>query len=482
MPIVLLVAFVMSAILPEAAGAATATAEDAARLRDRIELFADLAPQDSITAVRAAAVDTMELETVDVRTGGRRRARYPVPAPQLQKLLAVAPPSRTLSEHGGSATPPPAALEKARLREDYMGGQLTASTFVYGVSLTTAFQLEGGAVIVIPAFAVTGSLIAHSVFSYNNPLSEAQVVGMNYAAATSILGSYAIPFMVAGSNGDAFRVGSILALAAYPASLYPGYHIGGRYTQNPWDLQKKMYFAGTFATAGAVLPWVYLKDPDPDVYLRLAPLQFMAFGIAGHYAADRYRSGERLTDGVVTGIFTHTGLGTLAGFTLVSLAEPADPRAGIGVVLASAAAGFGEGLWFFNDRNDDADLANYSGLGLAAGLMLPGTVAYASNASAANTLLAMTVGGFAGYMVVYNMLSMIHEDRNGRGASRSGHGADRVAEAGFAGLVKSASFSLAPVPEFSRRAPEEAVGARRESRPASHTDVRYRIPGLTLRF
>jgi hypothetical protein len=375
------------------------------------------------------------------------------------------------------AAPAEVSKEEAKsIREEYMGGQLTASTFVYGLSLMSAFQLEGGAALVVPAFAVTGSLIAHSVYVRNAPLTEGQVLGMNYAAATSIFSSYAIPYIAMGSDANAFRIGSALALVAYPVSLMPGNAYGRRYNQHPWDLNKKMMFAGAFATAGAVLPWVYLKDPDPDVYMRLAPLQFLAFGAAGHFAADLYRPGERLTDGVTTGIFTHTALGTLAGFTLVPVLEPESPQAAVGMVLASAVGGFAEGLWFFNDRYDDAERANFASLGLAAGLLLPGSIAFASEASAAKTMVAMTIGGTLGYAVVYNILT----GGNERPVEQSGR--QDGGNTGRTGFLKSTSLSLVPVPEITRRAPEEVADARSVNRSATGYDTRYRVPGLIVRF
>lgn len=48
---------------------------------------------------------------------------------------------------------PSAAPTKARIREDYMGGQLGVSAYVYGVALPVVFDLNDRAGVLIPPFS-----------------------------------------------------------------------------------------------------------------------------------------------------------------------------------------------------------------------------------------------------------------------------------------------------------------------------------------
>jgi hypothetical protein len=452
-------------------GGAAASAALSERTRHQIELFADLAPGDSIIGVRKAARDTLEMETA--REGGtsRRTSRHFVPASQLDKILSGAgETARTGGEEPRADKESPAADSRPRIREDYMGGQLVASTYVYGVGLVSALQFEG---ILLPAVVVTGSLAAHAIFSLNYPLDEAQVLGMNYAAGGAIVTSYALPFLALGPTGDAFRIGSAVSLLAYPLSLAPGYRYGSRFRDRPGALSKKVYAAGVSAATGAVLPWVYLGPDHGDLRWRLAAGQILAFGAAGHFAADLYRPGETLTEGVTTGIGTHTVLGTVAGFALASSAEGS--RTKTGMVLAGALAGFGEGLWFFRDRNDPADQANYSGFGMAGGMLLASAAALTSGADASTTLWLLAGSGAAGYAIVYRAMDSGREGRRRRSAMRaSDHG-----------LIKSVSLALAPVPELTRRAPGERFDPSASSggaRLSDRAETRYKVPGLIVKF
>jgi hypothetical protein len=445
--------FPLLLLLP--AGGTLAAAPPAATLsekvRHQVELFAELAPGDSIAALRRASADTLELDVFKAGRGPARTTRHFVPPATLEKILAA-------WDAPGRDEPRRHEPERPRIREDYMSGQLTASTYVYGVALVNALNLQGATVVLIPAFAVTGSLIGHAAFSLNNPLDEAQVLGMNYAAGSAIVTSYALPFLALGTTGGAFRLGSTVSLAAYPLSLAPGYRYGSRFSDRPGDLSKKISAAGVFAAAGAVSPWVYLGPDNGDLRGRLAAGQILAFGTIGHFAADHYRPGETLTEGVTTGIGIHTALATVAGFALASSQE--NPQVKTGLVLGSALAGFGEGLLFFRHRNDDADQGNYSGLGMGGGMMLAAAVSLATTANTTQTLWGMTGGGLAGYALTYNAM-------DNRRAGRQ-----RRADAGIRDddFIRGVTLAFAPVPELTRRAPGERV------------ETRYRVPGVVVKF
>jgi hypothetical protein len=443
------------------AGGALASTTVPERTRHQVELFADLAPGDSIAALRRAAPDTLELDIISAVKGPVRKTRYFVPQPTLDKLIAGAGKQETVAVRESHTAP-----GKARIREDYMGGQLAASTYVYTVALVNGLGLQDERAILFPAFAVTASLAAHAIFSLNHPLDEARVLGMNYAAGGAIVSSYAAPFLAMGSSAETFRLGSLVSLAAYPLSLAPGYRYGGRFQDRPGDLSKKIYAAGVFAGTGAVLPWVYLGPEDDDLRWRMAAGQIFAFGAVGHFAADLYRPGVPLTEGVTTGIGTHTALGTLAGFALASSASGS--RTKTGFVLGFALAGFGEGLLFFADRHDDADQANYSGLGMASGILLASAFALVSDASATTTLWAMTASGITGYALTYTIM-----DSRRAGRTRRANAETREND-----FIRGVSLALAPVPELIRKVPGERIGQPG----AGRVETRYSVPGLIVRF
>jgi hypothetical protein len=450
----------MAPLTVTAASAAAPT--DAVRLRHQLELFIDLPEGDSVTAVRRVAVDTLEVTRHGAGESHASTSRHFIPAAYLDKIVSSAPLSLE------TTTPflprPSPAPTKALIREDYMGGQLGVSAYLYGVALPAVLDLENRSAILLPAFLITGSLAAHAIYSLNNPLTQAEVLGMNYVSTGSIVGSYALMYALSGPGGNTFDAASVLALATYPLSLSPGRRLGERYNDNPLVLSKRMTAAGVFATTGAVLPWVYLESPSGEQYTRLAAGQFMALGIAGHLLGDFYRPGEGLPDGVNTGIFTHMGFGALLGSALVVTMEPDDSRVVTGVIMGSTLAGFAEGLWFFHDRYDDAEKANYAGFGTLGGMLLAGSVAWASEANGRTTLWLLSLGGLGGYTIVYRALSSreVGTGPNKSRSSRTSHAAE--------GFVKDVSFALAPVAESVRPGPGEPYATR------------YRVPGLTVRF
>lgn len=434
-----------------------------------------LAPDDSLLAARRVAPDTLEVERLSA-SGTFATTRAYIPAPYLEKIAAAHPSvatpasSRTPLLHVAETT----AVEpnKARIREDYMGGQLGVSAYLYGVALPSVVELESRASVLLPAFLITGSLAAHAIYSLNVPVTQAEVLGMNYVSAGSVMASYAGVYALRGSGSGTFDAGSVIALATYPVSLVPGYRLGARYNDAPGILYKRVASAGIFGGTGLILPWVYYESPARDTYLRLSAAQFLAFGVAGHWIGDLYRPGEALSDGVTTGIFTHMGFGTLVGSALAVSLEPDDSRVVTGVILGSSLAGLAEGLWFFHDRNDDAEKANYAGFGTLGGMLLTGSVAWAASASAEGTMWLLAGGALGGYTIVYRGLSQREqrEERSPRRASRSSGGSSS------SGFVKDVSLSLAPVAESGRVSPDDPRAAR-----GGYT-TRYRVPGITFRF
>jgi hypothetical protein len=450
----LLVAFLSLVIV------STPSARDQGRLHAQVGLFVDLAPDDSIAAVRAAAPDTLEVVIVSGR-GVARTARAPAAPAVLTRLIAAA----RSADVGSAATASYAdAVEspkpRARIREDYMGGQMAATIAVYGVGLVGALQLEGQAMILAPSFAVAAGLAAHSIYSLGNPITESQALGMNYFSSAAILSSYALSYAALGWNNDAFRIGAGASLLAYPLSLWPGHAYGSSFRNEPWELSKKVVGSGAAAALGALLPWVYFEDADADLYVRTGALQLLAFGVAGNFAADLYRPGERISEGTATGIFSHTALGALAGAALHATVDSKDSRVDMGILLGSATAGFAEGLWFFRDRNDDADRGNYASFGMGGGLLLTGAVALAGTMDAAPALWLMTAGGLTGYAIVYRAMDA-HAGSAMPARTRTSRGVH-------------SSFQPLPVPEALRitdaRTGRETIA------------MRYRVPGLVVRF
>ena len=471
------------AVLAVMSGARAASSDpqpvEMQRLRHQIELFVSLNPGDSILAIRRVAADTLEVARRTTSTGAVSALRAHVPEGYLDRLAAANPFITAASSRAPDHPPdiPSAAPTRARIREDYMGGQLGVSAYVYGVALPVVFDLNDRAGVLIPAFLMTGSLAAHAIYSLNNPLTQTEVLGMNYVSAGTVLSSYALSYGVMGVGDGAFDVGSVMAFVTYPVSLFPGRALGARYNENPGVLSKRMSSAGIFATTGLVLPWVYFENPAPDVYARLAAWQFLAFGALGHGLGDLYRPGETLTDGVNTGIYTHMGFGALAGTAIAVTLKPDGSRAVTSLVMASTLTGFAEGLWFFHDRYDGAEKANYAGFGTLGGMLLAGSIAWAAETPARGTLWLLTGGALGGYVIVYNGMSDREASAAGAetGRRRAASPSSRGAASGQR-FVKDVSVFLAPLAETVRTLP--GVPAHRRA----GTVTRYRVPGVTVRF
>ena len=453
---------VIAVLAPEAAASTASTAPDDARLRAQLELFVPLAPDDSIASIRAAASDTLEASLVSGQ-GTTRTARAFVPPRALERLVASARRAASLSSPPSSPSssppPPPSEERAARLRTDYMGGQMTATMFVYAIALSNALRLEDGAGILLPTLATTGGLAAHAAFSYGTPLTAPQVMGMNAAAGAAILTSFAAPVAVLGLDGTSVRIGSAVSLFAYPLALVPGYRYGSAYQGHSSQLSKKIFAAGLFSGLGAALPWAYYRDFDADLYGRTAAVQSLAFGAAGFFAADLWRPDGEIPEGVATGVMTHTALGALVGSAMWATSSPSDGTTGMRLLLGASTVGFTEGLFFFKDRNDSEKQAMYAGFGLSGGALVASAFALSAGAGLAPSLWLISGGAIAGYAIGYSLVAQ--------------QTADRV-DVSDDDVIRRASLRLAPVPEAVR------VTDARSGRES--WDLRYRVPGLVVRF
>jgi hypothetical protein len=484
-------------------------------LKDHLSVFFEMEPSDSVVALEQLSATTLKVTVADPATGQTRVLKEEVSPKPLQKLLAEsndlglktihwsspdeagselppspaasgtgapAPAQRTAPESGSAADagpglavgpdPAPAAAAPRRSlaserknRIWYIGSQTLMSTYVYGLSVPLAFDMQGiRTKVAAPMIAAPFAFGTHFWFAKNRPFEDAHVKGTSYLSIASVFASHALPFaLMSWDDATPWRMAATATLFAYPLGVYGGYKLGDSHLDQPGRIDVESKFALGFGLLGFFSPFIYydkVNERTQEPIIRLGLGQAVAMAAAGHFLADQYRSGENIPDGVNTGILDHTALGAALGIEIAALSDASSVRPWFGAALLGGTLGFMEGLLWYKDSYDSKERGLYNSLGALAGTMVGGGFAvlafdggesdYAFKAGVTSLLVG---GAWAGYWIT-NLLTLGMEDR---GAAGPAHWTDRLA--------------LNPVP-----LPEPVIIDHRMA------DLRFRMPGVTFTF
>jgi hypothetical protein len=465
------------------AAAAAVLSAQAGALRDNLGMFFTLGAQDSVVAVTQKSPTALEIEVVDPSTSERRTLQEEVGAKPMSRLLASAQ-----SEGVTVNAAPAAAAETPRVREAaaeperpahagarslssqrknrllYMTTQVPLSTWVYGLSIPLALDVDNARVIVaMPLLVAPISFGAHFWFAKSHDFEDAHLEGTNYLSTASLYLSYALPFAFLDWSGDntAYRTAAFLSLAAYPAGIWAGYQLGDRYVDMPGRVATQSNFALSFGILGFFSPFLYFEHPDDKIedIVRLGLGQSVAFATAGHFLASYYRTGENIPGGVTIGILNHAALGAGLGAEIAALSDASTVRPWVGAALAGGTVGFMEGLWYFRQRYDTKERGYYNSVGTMAGALMGGGILILTDPGSMSpqaakiTVVSSLLGGALVGYIATDLLTRGMEERTGM---TKPSWTDRVA------------VNLFPFPE-----------AQVHNRDLYY---RYHIPGVTLRF
>ncbi|MBW8888095.1 MAG: hypothetical protein JF616_10105 [Fibrobacteres bacterium] len=508
---------------------ACASAARANALKDHLSVFFEMEPSDSVVALEQLSATTLKITVADPATGQTRALKEEIGSKPMQKLLTEAndlglktihwssadesalPPvqgtggagkssaSDPLSTTGPAASAHPAAdsgssprslsaeadagpspaqarkpepgsrrslSSQRKNRMYYIGSQTLLSTYVYGLSVPLAFDVQSTrAKVAAPMIIAPFAFGTHFWFAKNRPFEDAHAKGTSYLSLASLYASHALPFaLMSWDDAEAaWKVAATATLFTYPLGIYGGYMLGDAHVDQPGRIDIESKFALGFGLLGFFSPFIYyekVNERTQEPIIRLGLGQAVALATAGHFLADQYRSGENIPDGVNTGILDHTALGGTLGLEIAALSDAGSVRPWFGAALLGGTLGFMEGLFYYRDSYDSKERGLYNSLGALAGTMVGGGIAvlvfdggqsdYAMKAGITSLLVG---GAWAGYWIT-DILTMGMEDR---GAARPAKWTDRLA--------------LNPFP-----LPEPVVLNHHVS------DVRYRVPGVTFTF
>ena len=478
-------------------------------LRDHLGMFFDLG-QDSVAALVQLSPTLLELEAVNTVSGKRRILQEEVGSKPMAKLLAeasgsgvkvtpldspgmippevpapgsppapapaakavpLAQPPRERAAPIGQTAPPAGSARTRSLssprknRMYYIGTQTVLSTYVYGVSIPLALDVDNPRVqFGIPFVTAPFAFAAHLFFAKNRTFEDSHRKGTGYLSISSLYASYALPFALMGweeEDDHPFRVAAFASMAAYPLGIWGGYLLGDRYVDMPGRIDTQSKFALNFGLLGFFTPFLYFDQLENNVddIVRLGLGQSVALATAGHFLAGYYRAGENIPEGVNTGILNHTALGALLGVEVAALADAESVRPWLGGAIAGGTAGLMEGLYYYRKSYDSKERGLYNSLGALAGaamgfgvwfmLDLQNPSSYSYKVATASLLVG---GTWLGYWAT-NFLTQGLEDRTG---ARSQTWSDRLA------------INLMPIPEPEFRNRE--------------LHYRYRLGSLTYRW
>lgn len=504
---------------------ACASAARANALKDHLSVFFEMEPSDSVVALEQTSATTLKITVADPATGQTRTLKEDIGAKPMQKLLTEAndlglktihwsppdesalppapetgsgkstasgapapgaPAPRPSAEKGSETTASPAdtgagpsgqarkgeasgrrsVSSQRKNRMWYIGSQTLLSTYVYGLSVPLAFDVQSTrAKVAAPMIIAPFAFGTHFWFAKNRPFEDAHAKGTSYLSMASLYASHALPFALMSWDDAqaAWRVAATTTLFTYPLGIYGGYLLGDAHVDQPGRIDIESKFALGFGLLGFFSPFIYyekVNERTQEPIIRLGLGQAVALATAGHFLADQYRSGENIPDGVNTGILDHTALGGTLGLEVAALFDASSVRPWFGAALLGGTLGFMEGLFYYRDSYDSKERGLYNSLGALAGTMVGGGIAVLvfdggqSDYSVKAGITSLLVGGaWAGYWIT-NILTMGMEDR---GAARPANWTDRL--------------TLNPVP-----LPEPVVLNHRVA------DVRYRIPGVSFTF
>jgi hypothetical protein len=443
-----------------------------AQLREQLELFFDLGERDSIVRVEQPAPGRLRVEVLDKGTGGTRSLTAAVPANAAARLRAraeeegvavgtwVAAPAATpmADEDAGREEYLSSPRELRRNRLNYVLTQTAFSYYLYSIALPVAFEADPQRSAALQVLSLPVAFGTHYLIARGKDYHDAHLWSTDYFSTNSLILSYGIPYILMGSSENYFRTGSIVAAAAYPVSLWAGYRHGEQLLDDPGRVKLQSNVSTSSGLTAFLAAMALKPDHEGEAYWRLTVAGTMGAGVAGHYLSYYYRPGESVPGGVGEGILTHTLLGFVAGINLAVLAEAEDGRTATALMTLGAAAGFGEGLYYFRDKQDSYERARYSIYGMLGGAMIPTGLALLAGTEPNPKLLmtAVTASAIGGYAITRHFTSHLVESP--RDVKHKGH-------PGF-------TLDLLPVPEpYARQTPE-----------GSEIAMRLRVPGATWRF
>jgi hypothetical protein len=437
LPIPALAAFLLAVLC----GAARAD------LKDQLAVFFELSPEDSVVSLAQTSETTLSVETVDVTTTERKTLQEEVgPKPMARLLSEARAAGVSVTEWTPSASPAPAAAAEAapsvaeseasaprgrslssqrKNRLLYMGYQVPLATYVYGLAVPLALDVESDRIIYAsPLLAAPVAFGAHFWFAKSRTFEDAHFLGTRYLSMAALYASYALPFSIMDWDSEPYRTSAFLSLATYPLGIYGGYMLGDRFVDMPGRIETQSKFALGFGILGFFTPFLYFENVDDhtEAIFRLGLGQSAAFAAGGHFISQYYRAGENIPGGVTTGILTHSALGAGMGAEIAALSDAEKLRPWLGAILAGGTLGFMEGLWYFRNRYDSNERGFYNSLGTGAGLLMGAGVlvligdpgdAYAEKVTITSTLLG---GALLGYIAT-DILTSGMEERPAAGPS-----------------------------------------------------------------
>jgi len=443
-----------------------------ARLQEQLGLFFEFDTHEVVTKLEQPAVGQLTVYATDTVTGETKVQTAPVPPLAADRLkqealstgitvgqwaTGPAPVEPAVAEPRPDYLSEPRELRRNRL--NYVVTQTAFSYYLYSIALPVAFDADPRRSAALQILSLPAAFGTHYYLARDKDYHDAHLWSTAYFASNSLILSYGASLALFGFNEEAFRAGSFLAAGTYPVALWAGYKHGEHLLDDPGRVQLQSNVAVSAGLTAYLAGITILPEDADEKEGRLLVAGVLGGSIAGHYLSYGYRRGEAVPTGVGTGVVTHTWLGLLVGANLAVLAEPESERGILSLILLGTAAGFGEGLHFFKDKQDSYEQARYNTYGAWAGAAVPIGLALLSGAEPNPKFLmtAVTASAIGGYAITRKFTS--HLVDNPRSVKHQGH-------PGF-------STNFIPVPE---------PYARLDERGETEVAMRFKVPGLTYRF
>lgn len=392
-------------------------------LRSQLELFFNLDPADSLVLLRQTATSQLELNTLRWDSIQNQRSlphsqTAQINAPVLEKIKAnallegiswqeIAFPSEPISPKPIETLQPVKELKQDfgdDQKLNYILSSTIFSSYVYGLALPEALQLNSDGQIAAGFLALPVSLGVHWYFGRGKNYSKADLYSASNFSSNAIFLSYTGSYLLLGANRHAYQASNLAVLGAYPLARYMASHHAKTHAENPGRilLQSAHSIVGV-GFAGSLLGLYIDNIENDEISSRLAMATLIAGGVGGHYSSYLYRKNEVVPGGVSAGLLTFTLFGLMtSGSIIFSMDSDNFSMEGVSSILATGiAAGFGTGLWFFKDKQDNLSRGIYNGLGLiAGGATYLGILTLVDNDSPEAYTWGTTLSAMAGYAVI----------------------------------------------------------------------------------
>lgn len=244
------------------------------------------------------------------------------------------------------------------------------------------------------------SIPLHMRILKHNTITDAHSIATGTYPGLGILTAYSLPDIFlpkTNSTSDEvntkYRLGAALSLALYPLGLWYGFRQGDALADNPGRMVLRSSFLTNSAVIGGLSSSAFFDNAE---FERIQMGVFLATTYAGLFAADLYRKGEYIAEGVGPGISLQMAIGFLTTMYIpINFERGISNRDGIKIWFFGASAGLATALYTHRKDQSSPERPVYDLLGTGAGALVGmGLFHRLEGKTFGNALLSTTLLGY----------------------------------------------------------------------------------------